>query len=105
MRIRSVTLKSTIRFLLVYAKYILPLLYITFLFTPTAHALIGKVNINQFVWYHYTIIGAFALGVIIPASRSLTLSILIALFALYIVIEMLIAFDFVSDNWPRAEDD
>lgn len=85
-------------------KYSALILCCYFTFATTASAMIGEVNIDQFVWYHYAIISGFALGLIIPLTRSLTVSVLIALIALYAVVEMLIAFDFVSAEWPRAED-
>lgn len=75
-----------------------------FLFAASANAMIGTIHIDQFMWYHYAIVGAFALGLMVPSMRSTTLSILIALIALYVIVEMLVAFDFVSAEWPRAED-
>lgn len=80
------------------------ILCIYFMLSDDAYALIGRVKLEEFVWYHYAIVGAFILGLIFPPTRSVTLSIVIALIALYAVIEMLVAFDFVSDEWPRAED-
>lgn len=66
--------------------------------------MIGRIDIAELVWYHYTILGCFALGLIVPSSRAMTMSIIIALIALYAIIEMLVAFDFVSTEWPRSED-